>query len=221
MKNDKSTRPQVAPPSKPFSALGRKIFGVRLYVGLVVAAIGLEVLTPKPFSTEGQRAIQVAAMALIVGGIGLRAWGTGCAGGHTRSEAIEAPHLVTNGPFAYTRNPIYGGTMCLGLGMALLIGDPLAPVFAGAAFAILYVVIVPAEEAFLSQRFGDEYERYKRAVPRFFPRFRAWDGRSGGSFHWRALYGEAGIALLLGLIYGALLLKNVLTRVWAEGIALR
>src|SRR4051794_25243619 len=100
---------------------GRRLFSKRLFIGLAVALLGLELLTPKPFFAPGHRLVQSCALVLVVLGLALRAWGSGCAGTHTRSATIEAPRLITGGPFAYVRNPIYTGTMCLGFGMALLI----------------------------------------------------------------------------------------------------
>lgn len=194
--------------------IGNVIFGVRLFVGLVIAGIGIEMLKPKPFFGDGQRGVQILGLLLIAAGVGFRAWATGCAGRHTRSKEIDAPLLVTFGPFSYLRNPIYAGTICLGIGMVLLIGDFLGLILAGVAFLILYLAIVPAEEAFLSQQFGEEYERYKAAVPRFFPRLTPWDGRVKRPFHWRALRGEVGIAFLLALIYLALWFEEYLDKLW-------
>jgi protein-S-isoprenylcysteine O-methyltransferase Ste14 len=194
--------------------IGRGLFGFRLLVGLGITAIGLELLTPKPFFANGQRLTQATALALIAAGLALRAWAAGYAGGHTRSDDIEAPLLVTAGPFAYLRNPIYAGSICLGLGMVMLIGDPLAFVLAGAAFLILYVAIVPAEEAFLLRKFGEEYVRYRSAVPRFFPLMKPWDGSVERAFDWRATLGEGGIALLLVLIYSALWFEEYLDKFW-------
>jgi protein-S-isoprenylcysteine O-methyltransferase Ste14 len=210
-KNDQS---QNASTVNWLAAFGKKVFSVRLLVGLGITLVGLEVLVPKPFFAEGQRAVQIAALALIAAGLGLRAWAAGCAGGHTRSEEIQAPSLVTAGPFAYMRNPIYGGTICIGLGMVMLIGDPWGFAFTTIAFVILYVTIVPAEEAFLSRTFGQEYARYRSAVPRFIPRLRAWSGRMEKSIQWRPMLGEVGIALLLALIYSALWFEEYLDNIW-------
>lgn len=197
-----------------FQKIGKTVFGSRLFLGLVVAAIGIEALTPQPFFGRGVRLIQGCGISLVLVGLALRAWASGFAGLHTRSCEIEAPKLVTAGPFAHMRNPIYGGTICLGLGMVFLIGDPWAFVLAGIALGILYLVIVPAEESFLARRFGEEYLSYKRSVPRFLPRWQRWEGPSEGKFEWRAAAGEAGIALLLVVIYAALWGEEYLDKIW-------
>jgi len=193
--------------------LGRLIFGVRLFVGLGVAALSLEWLEPTPFLNSKYRLMQLLAFALIAGGLALRTWASGSAGRHTRTANIEAPELITGGPFAYVRNPIYVGTMVLALGMALLIGDKWAIVCATLTLAVLYVVIVPAEEAFLQRRFGEAYGRYCAAVPRLFPRLRPWGERCERPFQWQAARGELMIFAWLVVIYGALQFEEYLDRV--------
>jgi protein-S-isoprenylcysteine O-methyltransferase Ste14 len=167
-----------------------------------------------PFFAPGHRLFQSAAILFALGGLALRAWGGGCAGRHTRTGQIEAPQLVTGGPFAYLRNPIYLGTMCLGFGMAALIGDPKAYVLAALAFVFLYLGIVPAEEAFLRQQFGAAYTRYCAEVPRFLPRLRPWPGRMKQAFQWRAARDEITIALWAMGIYLALWGEEWLDKVW-------
>ena len=182
-------------------------------VGLGVAALGVEWLSPVPFFAPGHRFGQSLALLCAFGGLAFRAWGSGCAGRHTRTAEIEAPQLVTGGPFAYLRNPIYGGTICLGCGMAALVGDPKAYALAAAALLLLYLGIVPAEEEFLDKQFGAPYARYRAAVPRFLPRLRPWPGRVEQPFQWGAVRGELGIALWTAGIYLALLGKGMLDKV--------
>jgi protein-S-isoprenylcysteine O-methyltransferase Ste14 len=195
------------------TAVGRKIFSKRLYVGLAVAFVGLELLSPKPFLEHPYLAGQVLAFVLIAAGVGLRAWGSGTAGGHTRSGTIEACHLATGGPFAYVRNPIYLGSILLGVGMSALIGDVLAYALTAVAFSILYFAIVPAEEDHLQKTFGSTYETYRSAVPRLIPRFRPWAGRTETPFQWNAARGEFSIGLLLAGIYLALQFEEYLDRI--------
>ncbi|MEQ1861410.1 MAG: isoprenylcysteine carboxylmethyltransferase family protein [Chthoniobacteraceae bacterium] len=184
------------------------MFRRRLFVGLAPALVGLAVLDPLPFFRAGS----VPGIAAIVVGLAVRAWGAGCAGLHTRSARIEAPRLITGGPYAHVRNPIYCGTICIGLGMAALLGDPLAFVLSAIAFVILYATIVPAEEAFLREQFRAGYDEYCRAVPRLIPRLGPWSGRTRAPFQWRATLGELRIALLLVAIYGAFLFKDHLAQ---------
>jgi protein-S-isoprenylcysteine O-methyltransferase Ste14 len=104
-----------------FANFGGRIFRIRLYVGLAFALVGIEVLVPNGFMQPPHVASQILGLLGVLLGLMLRAWGSGCAGRHTRSAKIEADRLVTGGPFAYVRNPIYVGTMVLGIGMSALI----------------------------------------------------------------------------------------------------
>jgi hypothetical protein len=77
--------------------------------------------------------------------------------------------LVTTGPYAASRNPMYAGWALLHLGAAVAGGS----VWMLAAFAVgtgqVYRQIL-GEERELSSRFGDEFGRYRAAVPRYLPR---------------------------------------------------
>lgn len=81
------------------------------------------------------------------------------------SEPAQA--LVTDGPFRYLRNPIYGGFVLVYLGGALalrlpgpLLLTPLVPI-------VLHLVVIAREEAYLERRFGEDYRRYKMRVRRW------------------------------------------------------
>ncbi|MBA2341389.1 MAG: isoprenylcysteine carboxylmethyltransferase family protein [Pyrinomonadaceae bacterium] len=112
---------------------------------------------------------QPRLVSLTIGGIValcglcLRAW----AAGHIRKNV----RLAASGPYAYTRNPLYLGSFLLGLGFTLACGRWwLAALFA-LLFLGIYLPVMRVEEKALAELFGDEFERYARRVPLFFPRF--------------------------------------------------
>jgi protein-S-isoprenylcysteine O-methyltransferase Ste14 len=77
--------------------------------------------------------------------------------------------LATSGPYVYTRNPLYLGSLLIGVGFAIAarswwIGGALVLMF-----LVIYVPVIRDEEAFLRQRFP-EFEEYARRVPRIVPR---------------------------------------------------
>jgi len=100
------------------------------------------------------------------------------ASGHVRKN--EA--LATSGPYAYTRNPLYLGSLLMGVGFAIAarswwIGLALIVMF----FAI-YLPVIRSEEEFLREKFAD-FEEYARNVPKMFPRLTPYvhgDANSGG-----------------------------------------
>ena len=200
------------PVEESSSTLSRAIFSHRLHVGLAVVALGGLVVRPGNIFGNHQVLGVAASIALVVIGLALRAWAGGCAGAHTRNATIEAPRLVTGGPFAHVRNPIYLASIVLGLGMVGLLGDPWMFALYVAVFVFLYTAIVPAEEAFLRRTFPEEFARYCENVPRMLPRFTAWKDAAPVQFARSALIGEVRLGGVLVAIYGFMRLA-----VWLRG----
>lgn len=110
------------------------------------------------------------AIPLLAGGQALRFWAAGVIQKY-RTLVIGAPALVTWGPYAWVRNPLYAGNALMGCGWSLMAGWWWVVVFMLLFFAIYSLMIIPDEEKFLSSRFGEEYARFKRDTPSLFPRF--------------------------------------------------
>jgi protein-S-isoprenylcysteine O-methyltransferase Ste14 len=174
------------------ASLRQKVFGTRLWIGLSIVLVAAFLVRPSPKWGRSK----LAGLFLVLGGIGLRAWGAAAAGGHTRTSRIEGTRLATHGPFAYTRNPIYLGSMILGLGMVFLIGDPFMLLPSSATFLFLYFLIIPAEEEFLRKTFGRSYQTYRENVPRLAPRMTAWSGAEPAPLDYRSAAGEWRIAAI-------------------------
>jgi protein-S-isoprenylcysteine O-methyltransferase Ste14 len=185
----------------PLARLGRMIFPRRLWVGLAVVGIAAFLVEPRTIGGPYQRLGTAFSLAMVLLGLGLRAWAAGCAGRHTREAKIEAPALVTGGPYAYVRNPIYLASIVLGLGMVGLIGDPWLLAMHAGVCVLLYAAIIPAEEQYLQKRFGTEYERYCAEVPRMIPRSQPWAGAGAVRFDARALVDQLRLGLILICIY--------------------
>ncbi len=202
---------QIDPPpvfsatAEPVGAVraGQRLFPWRIVVGIAGLVLGVCVIRPRGLFGEHQTAGTLVSLLLVIAGLSLRAWAAACAGGHTRSDEIEAPQLVTAGPFAFVRNPIYLGSLVLGLGMIGLLGDPWLLVPHALVFMVFFGMIVPAEEQFLARQFGEEYSRYCRNVRRLAPSLRPWAGAIARPLRWEAARGEAVIAGALVVIYGA------------------
>lgn len=107
-------------------------------------------------------------LMLVLAGQLLRFWAAGFIPKY-RTEVIGAPVLVTWGPYKWVRNPLYAGNAVMGLGWSLMVSWGWVGAFV-AAFLLLYsLIVIPAEEDFLSEKFGDSYAEYKRMVPPLFP----------------------------------------------------
>jgi protein-S-isoprenylcysteine O-methyltransferase Ste14 len=75
--------------------------------------------------------------------------------------------LVTEGPFRFSRNPIYVGMVLSLAGVAIILGS-LSPWFAIPIFVGLVAYnVIPVEESMLRETFGSEYEQYRAKVRRW------------------------------------------------------
>jgi len=99
----------------------------------------------------------------------------------TRSKNVQSKMLVTNGPYAYVRNPIYVGNFLISLGVVISANSFFPWYIVGyiLLFALQYSFIIKFEEHFLRQTFGDEHKKYVEKVPSFFTNFRPYRKKSG------------------------------------------
>lgn len=141
----------------------------------------------------------------------LRCWAVGLAGDATRESHLEAPLLITSGPYAWTRNPLYLGTLLNVFGLGLACFAPASPgrLFATVGACLLfYRHLAQGEEEFLRSRFGTQYVNYARQVPAWLPRSPR-SRQEGGSWCaqrcWRCERSTLGWWVL---IWSALLVKS-------------
>jgi len=141
-----------------------------LYVAAAALAIVLNWLAPLPWVPGLVGELLFAVGWLVVAGAlaidvaatrALRRVGT------TVMANRGSAHLVTGGPFSFTRNPIYVGNTMLMIGIGLIAGIVwfllLAPL---AAYATTKLAIEP-EERHLEARFGKKYRDYRKTVRRW------------------------------------------------------
>ena len=189
------------------------MFGCRLEIGLGVTALAIPFVRPTVARKPDEVCLKAVGLCLVLAGLGIRAWAAAFAGRHTRSSEIEGAKLATAGPYAHVRNPIYLGSVILGLGMVLMIGDKRLLSLCLLTFLALYFGLIPAEEEFLSQKFLEEYERYCRNVPRLLPRITPWSESVKTPFDRRSAFGEGQLSLILlgilGLFRGIAVLRGV------------
>lgn len=115
----------------------------------------------------------LAGLAVVLLGEAIRLWGVSIAGSETRTTGtVGGTYLITTGPFAHVRNPLYVGNVLLYVGVGIMANalTPWLPLAALGWFALQYSLIVSGEEEYLAARFGEAYERYRTNVPRFLPR---------------------------------------------------
>jgi len=107
---------------------------------------------------------------LIIPGLLIRA----LASGHVRKNE----ELATSGPYAYTRNPLYLGSLLMGIGFAVAARSWWVGILLVVMFFAIYAPVIRGEEAFLRARFP-EFEEYARHVPRMLPRITPYRSAPG------------------------------------------
>ena len=140
----------------------------------------LPFLVPVALFAEPTVSSLVAGAIIAVAGEGIRLWGVSIAGSETRTTGpVGGTQLVTTGPFAYVRNPLYLGNMIIygGIGVMSMALFPWLTIAGVGFFAMQYALIVSLEEEHLKEKFGDEYRNYSGSVGRFLPRFVKYEGR--------------------------------------------
>jgi protein-S-isoprenylcysteine O-methyltransferase Ste14 len=126
----------------------------RVPAGFAVAIAFLALAHPSWLSLSAG-----AAIALL--GLALRAWAAG--------HLAKYESLSTSGPFAYLRNPLYVGTLMVGVGFAVAGARAGIGVLLVAVFVMLYLPVIEEEESYLRKKFP-EYADYERRVPRLWPK---------------------------------------------------
>jgi protein-S-isoprenylcysteine O-methyltransferase Ste14 len=167
---------------------------IRVPLGFVFAAVFLWLARPTWWSMLG-------SVLLVLPGLWLR----GYAAGYVRKNAA----LTTTGPYAYTRNPLYLGSMMIAVGFAAASGRWVIPIVLAALFLAIYIPTILSEEEFLRREFAG-FDAYTAKVPRLLPRLTAARlGGTAGTFS-RELYlhhREYNAAMGAAAIYAALAVR--------------
>ncbi|MBI3596308.1 MAG: isoprenylcysteine carboxylmethyltransferase family protein [Nitrospirae bacterium] len=152
MKND--TAGIIAPPPLIYAA------------GL---AAGLLSHAALPFHIPSSTLAVALGLCLIGVGILLAVAGFRTMGrAHTNVNPYEpTTALATDGPFRFTRNPLYLSLTLLYGGIALFANLPWAILLLPIVLLIMRRGVIDREERYLEQKFGEDYLRYKRSVRRW------------------------------------------------------
>jgi len=169
---------------------------IRVPMGFLFAAFFLWAAKPSPPTI-------LVSLALVLPGLWLR----GYAAGYVRKNA----ELTTTGPYGYTRNPLYLGSMLIAFGFGAAAGSWWIVAILAALFAAIYVPTIQGEEEYLRAHFAG-FDEYAARVPRLLPRLTAAKSTAEDGEFSRKLYlhhREYNALMGAGAIYLALALKWV------------
>jgi len=143
-----------------------------------------------------------AGTLLMIPGLALRAF----ASGHVQKDR----QLTTSGPYAYTRNPLYLGSLVMAAGFAIAARNWWIVAIMLLVFILIYGPVIAGEERFLRQTFP-EYEDYVRSVPRILPRRTAYRNQtseysSGRYWKHREYQASLGCAFMLAILVAKLVI---------------
>lgn len=151
-------------PESPFLAIGAKLFELRDYTPIPL--IVLVLFTAEP----SVRTATIGTLIAVFGEL-FRIYAVAFIGSvsRTRNTSSAGANLITTGPFAWMRNPLYVGNFFICLGIAIFSGVTWVIVLTVLLFGFQYYCIVKHEEGLLVEKFGREYEEYMQRVPAWVP----------------------------------------------------
>jgi len=173
---------------------------IRVPLGFVFTAFFLWLARPTP-------AFLAFSLILVVPGLALRA----IASGYVKKNA----ELTVTGPYAYTRNPLYLGSMLIAFGFSLAARSLWIALALAILFAVIYIPVIRSEEAYLRGVFPG-FDAYAATVPPLLPRLTpaAAPGAERGSFSAQLYRKHREYNALIGTlsVYAALILKMVFVK---------
>jgi protein-S-isoprenylcysteine O-methyltransferase Ste14 len=168
---------RVMPDRQAVEREGRGMFAIRVFLGcLLLAWLVLYAIYPPwmgALSIPIPDWLRWAGFTLGLASLGLWTW-TQIALGKEWSPQLQLRqehHLVTTGPYARVRHPLYTAMIGYVAGLSLVTANWVFILLAVVMIAGI-VVRVPKEERMMIDGFGEEYTAYMRRTGRFFPNIR-------------------------------------------------
>ena len=160
------------------AAVGSAVFFVLapgVVAGLVPWLIG-GWHVPGPMSPLAIVRITTGAVLLVVAVVVLvRAFARFVAeGGGTPAPVAPTERLVVGGDYRFVRNPMYLAVVTAVLGQAMIFASLALLIYALTVWAIMAAFVRWYEEPRLLEHYGDQYQRYRKAVRAWVPRLRPW-----------------------------------------------
>ena len=139
----------------------RILISIVLFAGLFTSPI----IREWSFACETVRLVGYILLCVCVLG---RIYSTTFIGG------IKNEKLVTSGPYSMCRNPLYFYSMLGATGLGLMSGQAITLAIVLGGFLFVYDKLIKREEAFLSEKFGNEFVIFKAGTPRLIPNIKKY-----------------------------------------------
>jgi protein-S-isoprenylcysteine O-methyltransferase Ste14 len=154
------------------------------------------------FSQPDPHSLAVGIPISIVG-LWIRAWAAG--------HLAKNQNLATAGPYAFTRNPLYIGTLLVAVGLVAASRSAGLALLFGAVFLLIYLPVIELEEQHLRKIFPD-YAAYAERVHRLLPTWPSGQGEK--RFDFRLYLRNQEYQALAGFLVGTLFL---VWKAWRNG----
>jgi protein-S-isoprenylcysteine O-methyltransferase Ste14 len=135
-----------------------------VYLGYLIGALVLNWIVP--FPAPWPLPLRILGGLLVAAGL---IFGGSAFAQMTKAHTSPDPHqpttaLVTQGPYRFTRNPIYLGFFLIYLGFTLLAGTLWGLVISPFLLWTITHAAIHAEEDYLEKKFGEQYTAYRSRV---------------------------------------------------------
>ncbi len=144
------------------------VFGVPLILSIILGLVW-----PLPISHGLWRWILfIAGILLFVLGVDVITMARRELSRHGQPTGPGKPtsRIVTSGVFSISRNPLYLGLVIINLGLYLVINSWWVLILLLVEIILCHIILISPEERYLASTFGEEYEKYRRSVYRWFGR---------------------------------------------------
>jgi len=147
----------------------------------------------------------VVGLLIVVAGEAVRVWAAG--------HLYKNERVITSGPYAYVKNPLYLGTFLIMVGFCVMASSYLFLVVGLVVFVAYYAPFKQRRESGrLHERFGESWARYDREVPAYLPRFTPYPHRERQPWSREAFVRNDEHGTVLAVIVGAAALAG---RLWS------
>ncbi|MCC7193012.1 MAG: DUF1295 domain-containing protein [Phycisphaeraceae bacterium] len=160
--------------------LGARLFRWRSYLPLLTVGLFVWGFLSYRFPLNSSRAdvvLEITCLGICFVGLLVRVLTVGfvprgTSGRNTTTQ--KASRLNTTGMYSVVRHPLYLGNFLIWMGMILFFHDALLFITAALIYLVYYERIAMAEEQFLRESFGDQFESWAAKTPAIIPNFRLW-----------------------------------------------